>query len=123
MTKRVHILTAGEKRMPVSGMKVSQAIREARRWWNKTGRDHARAARDRKDDGIKDDEEIMAMSGILAGKMFDECQIIEQNEIVKSWHHAWCCEELGIDMEEFLRRSHEEMMIVGLDGKTLGSRS
>ena len=96
-SKNLHIIGAGEQRMPVSGMKVKQAINEARRWWNKHGRDHFRAARDRDSDGVRDDEEIMAQSGILAGKMFDECDIRTRQEIVKRWHRAWCAIELGVE--------------------------
>ncbi len=96
LPKKFHIIGAGEQALPVSGMKVKQAINEARRWWNKSGREYARAARDRKDDGIRNDEEIMALSGILAGKMFDECDAKTKWEIVKRWHRAWCALELGI---------------------------
>lgn len=95
--KKFHIIGAGDQRMPVSGMKVKQAINEARRWWNKHGREYARAARDRKHDGIRDDEEIMNKSGILAGKMFDQCDPQTKREIVKRWHRAWCAIELGIE--------------------------
>ena len=95
--KKVHIIGAGDQRMPVSGMKVKQAINDARRWWNNSGRDRFRAARDRDDDGIRDDDEIMAKSGILAGKLFDECDNKTKHEIVKRWHRAWCATELGIE--------------------------
>lgn len=103
--------------MPVSGMKVKQAINEARKWWNKKGREQSRAARDRKVDGIKDDEEIMAKSGILTGAMFDECDTESKNSIVKSWHKAWCEVELGIDEREYVRISMEEMFYENPSGQ------
>lgn len=100
--------------MPVSGMKVSQAINDARRWWNGPGRDYARRNRDRPNDGIRDDEEIMAKSGIQSGKMFDAMTKIERNDIVKAWHHAFCESELDIPMTEFLKRAQVEIFGVVL---------
>lgn len=108
--KTVNIITPGDKKMPVSGMSVKQAINEARKWWNKEGREYARRNRDREEDGIKDDIEIMARSGVQSGRMFDTLDTREKNEVVKSWHHAWCEMELGIGLEDYLRVAGEEMV-------------
>lgn len=109
MSKKIHIIGAGDQRMPVSGMKVKQAINDARKWWNKEGREYARRNRDRPDDGVRDDEEIMVKSGIQSGKMFDQLDTREKNNVVKRWHHAWCEMELGIGLEEYLHRAQLEI--------------
>ena len=112
--------------MPVSGMKVKQAINEARRWWNKSGRDYFREARERERDGIKDDKELMQSSGILSGKMFDECDKQTKWEIVKKWHRAFCALELGISTDEEFERAgmmeeFAKIKVVGNNGHSLDS--
>jgi len=107
-------------------MKVKQAIKEARRWWNKDGRDFFREARDRAGDGIRDDIELMVKSGIFSGKMFDECDNRTKQEVVKYWHRAWCGIELGINTDEEFERAgvveeFAKIKVVGNNGHSLDS--
>lgn len=83
-------IVAAEDRLPVSGMTKAQLLGAARFWWDNVGRDMQREARDRKRDGIKNDEELKHESGILFGKPWDELNRREQFDVAKAYHREWC---------------------------------
>ncbi len=77
----VDIIGGGDRMQ--TGMTPEEAVTRAKRWWKKVGREYFRRTRDRKRDGIREDEELMANSGILSGKTWDELSKREKYHVIK----------------------------------------
>lgn len=95
--KNVHIFGLPGVRLPRTGMTVQEAVDRGKKWWGKAGRDYFRRNRDRKRDGIKDDEQLMHDSGVLSGKVWDDLNITEKEQITLYWYAEFCGQELGKD--------------------------
>lgn len=75
-----------------TGMKVSEALQHAQKWWDKTGRHQMR-----KDGGKGSDKSVsldpassnFIPSGILNGEIFDALNKREKTQVVKAWHHHY----------------------------------
>lgn len=73
-----------------TGMKVSEAVSLASKWWNETGRHLMRK------DGAKGSDKAVSLdpsspnfaaSGVLNGEPFETLNKRERSQVVKSWHH------------------------------------
>ena len=97
-----------EQRLHASGMKVSEALRKARQWWdqlggrqnmsrqlNETSNQEELGRRFTPSNGtsaailIPGDKEAVCKSGILRGLPWDELTRREQLAIVKTWHQEY----------------------------------
>lgn len=75
-----------------TGIKVSQVVKEAKEWWEKSGRDQMRAYRFSKNSGGKGisadpHDANFIPSGITQGLPWDELTKDECLSIVKNFHH------------------------------------
>jgi hypothetical protein len=75
-----------------TGMKASEAIERASKWWDATGRHVMRK------DGLKGSDHGASMdpnspnyipSGILNGIVWDGLTKDEKHKVVKAWHHEF----------------------------------
>ena len=93
-----------------TGMRVDEAIRRARNWWQEwrgsisTGFNQVVATRSTTGDGlpgviIHETHKAVLPSGILSGKPWDQLNEREQLQIVKIWHHNHVRDPMSADYE------------------------
>ena len=87
------IVGASEQKL-TGGMTAGEAVRRAREWWNKNGREYFRRARNRGNDEVGKDEEL-SRNGILMGRHWEQLSRREQVEVVKKWYNAWYGEHVA----------------------------
>ena len=76
-----------------TGMRVSEAMRRAARWWEGTGREEMRkhgqrqAEKGRAFATLDPDDPNFLPSGIMHGFKWDDLKRHEKLRVVKAWHH------------------------------------
>lgn len=99
LPKNVHILGISTQRLPRTGLTVREAVRKGRHWWEKTGREYFRRARDREQDGVKDDKELAAQAQVLFGVPWDDLDWEIKIKIVGEWYKEFVRAEEGKIMQ------------------------
>ena len=76
-----------------TGMRVSEAVRRAAEWWDKTGSEEMRRHGQRQAEAkrsfatLDPDDPNFLPSGIMHGYVWDDLKWHEKLRVVKAWHH------------------------------------
>ena len=95
----IHFLGLEDNVLPSTGMTVAEAVFRGKTWWKKTGRDHFRRNRDRKVDGLKDDEQLKHDSGLMFGVTWEALSIREKVLITGKLYCEFIRNETGYVQE------------------------
>lgn len=94
LVNRGVVIGAQEERLP-GGMTVGEAVKRARDWWERSGREYFRRQRARKGDSIAEDEELRNTRPVLMGARWDQLSTFDKKEVVKAWYNAWYGEQVA----------------------------